>query len=831
MSMYGTRYILRWESEKYNHDYKILIKERDYTGVAENKSLGAAPLLRRDDSDSGISGTSLEMVIQADVDGELTSLYTVDNKLFLVELYKNDVLIWTGYVLPEKYSEPYIPVPYDVSVTASDGIGILKDIPFTSSGEKTLFDVIRFCCNQTGIILDFIVFSSLVESSMNKSNSMLVQASFDVFTFRNKTCYEVLESILTSIDAFITEANGKWVIARYTDLVKEGFLYSNAGKLQGRIPLEPREFGNVNSELYPIGNLELEIEPANKSVKFTSDYELRPSFLQNHDFAGGDSGWTGFEFIIAVRKGAGFAAMHGNSGKQERYIQQSVSVEKSRQAMMVEVKFALAQMFASMNGYAGEDREFALKIQLSGGGQTYYLTDEGWGTKDYRFPVHGSLQDMFWDRDLSTNYVDDYEGNFKITADGFPVSGQLTISIYNIYVEMSGTSKVRSSLFLDHVTVTNDCSGGVDVSVNLAEKASTSHEDIDICLTDVPFVENADKMFYNGLKIAGKYTSAWSCGGKTDSFLYTILKSVCSRIGFPRKQLSGTIQGENLESLMLLVDKYSGSLFHPREFSLNLLTDELNVTLDQFMPYQELSGTTTESPRIPGNNTSEYRSSGENETRVYQSGAGVPMRIRDLSPVELQADSVIEVDRTNVAKSGKVTLQKVLEFVLNAGNVWTKEELKIIEGYILYLGEKIKAGDSDLWKGHSFEDYLDQPVKTGSDVIHNSVTARSFTEEDSPNNDNVASTRLQETGSGYIGDMDNVSDEANTATEGSMLIKGLESWFPVYPTYSGVESLDNLIMPVFNTLTKEWQFITVPSGGVNPPVSSGFPFTFPIMLS
>lgn len=229
---------------------------------------------------------------------------------------------------------------------------------------------------------------------------------------------------------------------------------------------------------------------------------------------------------------------------------------------------------------------------------------------------------------------------------------------------------------------------------------------------------------------------------------------------------------------------------------------------------------------------SEYRSSGENETRVYQNGSGVPMRIRDLSPVELQADSVIEVDRTDVAKSGKATLQKVLEFVLNARNVWTKEELKIIEGYILYLGEKIKAGDSDLWKGHSFEDYLDQPVKTGSDVIHNSVTARSFTEEDSPNNDNVASTRLQETGSGYIGDMDNVSDEANTATEGSMLIKGLESWFPVYPTYSGVESLDNLIMPVFNTLTKEWQFITVPSGGVNPPSpEAAFPYTFPIMLS
>ena len=683
-------------------------------------------MLRRDDSDSGISGTSLEMVIQADEDGELTSLYTVDNKKFLVELYKNNSLIWTGYVLPEKYSEPYVPVPYDVSVTASDGLGILKDIPFTLSGEKTLFEVTRFCCNQTGMTLDFIVFSSLVESSMNTGNSMLVQTSLDVSTFQDKTCYEVLESILTSLDAFITEANGKWVIARYTDLDKEGFLYSNTGGSSGKVSLEPRVLGNVHSELYPIGNLELEIEPANKSVKFTSDYDLRPSFLQNHDFSGGDSGWGGFEYVIAKRKGVGFAAMHGNSGKQERYIQQSVSVEKSSQAVIVEVKFALAQMFASMNGRAGEDREFALKIQLSGGGQTYYLSDEGWGTKDFRFPVHGSLQDMFWDRGISTNYVDDYESNFKITADGFPASGQLTISIYNIYVEMSGTSNVRSSLFLSHVIVTNDYGSGIDVSVNLAEKASTSHEDVDICLTDVPFVENADKMFYNGLKVAGKYTSSWACGGKTDSFLYTILKSVCSRIGFPRKQLSGTIQGENLESFMLLVDKYSDSLFQTREFSLNLLTDEMNVTLEQFMPYQELSGTATESPRVPGNNTSEYRSSGENETRVYQSGVGVPTRVRDLSPVELQADSVIEVDRANVAKSGKATLQKVLEFVLNNGKVWTEEKLKVVEGYILYLGEKIKAGDSDMWSGHSFDDYLDQAVKGDSDVKFKSVTSTAF---------------------------------------------------------------------------------------------------------
>ena len=667
--------------------------------------------LRRDDSDSGISGTSLELVIQADVDGELTSLYTVDNKKFLVELYRNGVLVWCGYVLPEKYSEPYIAVPYDVSVTASDGLGILKDIPFALTGERTLFDVIKYCCDQTELSLDFVIFSSLTESSMKKDNSVFPQATFDSSAFSGKTCYEVLGILMTSLDAFVTECDGKWYVVRYTDLNKDGYWYSNSGKLQGRYSLASLVLGSVDSSLYPIGNMEFEVEPAYKSVKFISEYETKPSFLQNYDFSGGEKAWSGFEFITREYKGTYFAAMHNTSGSQERYIQQGIDVEKSSESVVVEVKFALAQMLASMNGHAGEDRKFALKVHLSGNGQNYYLTEDGWGTGDRRLEVHGGLQDMFYDKKIG-NYVDNFGGDFKIIADGFPVSGRLTITIYNIYIETSGSTTVRASLFLDYVIVTNDCSKGIDVSVSLAEKASTSYEDIDIRLTDVPFIENADKMFYNGLKIAGKFTSAWSCGGKTDSFLYTVLKCTCSRIGFARKQLSGTIQGSMLSPFVLVVDKYSGELFYPVECSLNLLDNEMNCTLKQFMPYVELSGDTTESPRVTNNSASEYRSSGDNEVRVYQSGSGVPMRIKDLSPTELQPDSVIEVDRNNAPKSGKATLQKLLEFVLTTGDVWTKEELQVVEGYILYLGEKIKAGDSDLWAGHHFSDYLNQALRT-----------------------------------------------------------------------------------------------------------------------
>lgn len=232
-----------------------------------------------------------------------------------------------------------------------------------------------------------------------------------------------------------------------------------------------------------------------------------------------------------------------------------------------------------------------------------------------------------------------------------------------------------------------------------------------------------------------------------------------------------------------------------------------------------------------------YRNNG------LKSGAGGFVVIGDKTQLPSDVatrDWVISQEYVSLDELG----EKLKDYVTNEGlsivlgNFWKKDELirddlylKFIEGYVKAKYAD-KAGDSDLWQGHSFDDYLDQPVKTGSDVLHNSVTARAFTEEDNPDNEVMASSRLKETGSGYIGDMDNVSDEANTATRGSMLIKGLEAWSPMYPTYSEVESHDNLLMPVFNTLTKEWQFITVPSGGENPPPQeAAFPYTFPIMLS
>ena len=63
---------------------------------------------------------------------------------------------------------------------------------------------------------------------------------------------------------------------------------------------------------------------------------------------------------------------------------------------------------------------------------------------------------------------------------------------------------------------------------------------------------------------------------------------------------------------------------------------------------------------------------------------------------------------------------------IDLSKYWSKSEIEIAGEYLTVLGEKIKSGDSDLWFGHQFADYLNQAVKTDSDVQFRDLLIRSF---------------------------------------------------------------------------------------------------------
>ena len=91
---------------------------------------------------------------------------------------------------------------------------------------------------------------------------------------------------------------------------------------------------------------------------------------------------------------------------------------------------------------------------------------------------------------------------------------------------------------------------------------------------------------------------------------------------------------------------------------------------------------------------------------------------------------------TNEAVGG--LLLDIINFILSYGGsggegskpdarYWNKEELTVLDQYLYVLGDKIKAlyadnaGDSELFEGHSWKDYFDQPLRTFDPVKFKSV--------------------------------------------------------------------------------------------------------------
>ena len=121
---YRAKYRYRWASQNGNQGEVLLLKD-GYTGAVIDRPLGRAPELSMEQN-GHIHGTSLVLYLECRKDGEYTELYTSSAKEWQVQLWWNGRSLWTGYLSPELYSEPDIAPPYDVCVTATDGLGELK---------------------------------------------------------------------------------------------------------------------------------------------------------------------------------------------------------------------------------------------------------------------------------------------------------------------------------------------------------------------------------------------------------------------------------------------------------------------------------------------------------------------------------------------------------------------------------------------------------------------------------------------------------------------------------------------------------------------------------
>ena len=289
---YGVKYRFRLESV-HGIQYTVNLSEDGYSGSVTVRPLGGAPVIHMQDSDP-FRATSCDLVLECRTDGEFGQLYTSNPRQFRVDVYRGGALdgsggvrVWTGYVATELYSEPDIAPPYDVSITATDGLGTLKEYDFPERGLQTVRNQLQYLLARTGLSLSLQVCWSIGPVSGTPSD-MLDGVSINMDYMVGKTCYDVLKELLTSFHLTLTQHRGAWVAIRETDI--SGKLNSSDAlsvlqcSTQGAtaissttIPVARRSIGKMGvsgTHFWPVGHMTRRTVPAKYAVTVEAPWHM-----------------------------------------------------------------------------------------------------------------------------------------------------------------------------------------------------------------------------------------------------------------------------------------------------------------------------------------------------------------------------------------------------------------------------------------------------------------------------------------------------------------------------------------------------------------------------
>ena len=237
----------------------------------------------------------------------LTDLYTDQNMKFEVEIYYLTNLFFKGFIVPHEYTEPYEMPPYEVTVTAVDGLVYLKDILYDNSGayytgRKRQSEIIYDILSKIGFT-EFEEYLNIYEDDMldGVDDSPLDQAFDDVEKYEDMYCFDVLTEVLKPYNAVIKQVNGRFVIYRPLELlqatVRGRYFVSPTSKTS--LTLSPDQYINRTtqvSNIYQRPGGVMMITPAIKKIYLNHDFGSKESWIKNFELKANDTGgfdnWT-----------------------------------------------------------------------------------------------------------------------------------------------------------------------------------------------------------------------------------------------------------------------------------------------------------------------------------------------------------------------------------------------------------------------------------------------------------------------------------------------------------------------------------------------------------
>ena len=255
---YGIKYQVDWQSPmRDKRIYRVSILERDYEGeVYPLYPTGDFITITRgnidDDEFEPIRSSEAKLTLLCVDEGDpYLSLFTTDAMKYklvisvpLEGFVDSWISIWEGYLSTSSYSQPYSPVPYKISLSAVDGLALLKGVPFVDeggaqySGRKTLSLIV-------GTILRSVSDNPILYYPIDKIRPLQAGHTMDELALEmetiysslgsNVTSYDVLSAILRTLRLSIHQSASRWSIRsivsqNMADRPTSGAWWNNGGE-------------------------------------------------------------------------------------------------------------------------------------------------------------------------------------------------------------------------------------------------------------------------------------------------------------------------------------------------------------------------------------------------------------------------------------------------------------------------------------------------------------------------------------------------------------------------------------------------------------------------
>nr|DAT88684.1 MAG TPA: hypothetical protein [Caudoviricetes sp.] len=212
--MWSTKYYIPFKSVDEN-EYRIDIEQNSMTDAKELIGTSTSFIVNIDDDDFLYKphkfSTATISVAGSDY---LQSLFSESYQDFRVNLYKNDKLVWTGFISPETYSQNYSDDVFEFSIDAISALATLQYIDYSVINTETqitsIFSIIKKCIIESKGKFNNIYIPCTYESGNTNFLESLTISEQNFFDEQSEAMKldEVLDEICKVLNWTVCDYNG-----------------------------------------------------------------------------------------------------------------------------------------------------------------------------------------------------------------------------------------------------------------------------------------------------------------------------------------------------------------------------------------------------------------------------------------------------------------------------------------------------------------------------------------------------------------------------------------------------------------------------------------------